>query len=42
MCLEDGKVLEVVLPGREQMTYLGGGKVCLGNQGEGGSYTDEL
>ena len=27
-----GLVLEIVLPGRGQMTYLGEGKVCLGGQ----------
>ena len=27
------RVLEVVLPGRGQMTYLGEGMVCLGDQG---------
>ena len=27
-------VLEVTLPGRGQMTYLGKGKVCLGDQGK--------
>ena len=26
-------VLEVVLPGRGYMTYLGEGRVCLGDQG---------
>ena len=30
MCLEEGGVLEVVLPSRGQMTYLGEVWVCLG------------
>ena len=28
-----GRVLEVVLPGRGQMSYLGEGRICLGDQG---------
>ena len=33
-----GRDLEVVLPGRGQMTYLGEGRVYLGNQGQGKVY----
>ena len=32
---KEGEVLEVVLPGRGKVTYLGEGKVCLGDQGQG-------
>ena len=31
MCLEEGKVLEIVQPGREQLVYLGDGGVYLGD-----------
>ena len=30
---KDGVILDVVLPERGQMTYLGEGRVCLGDQG---------
>ena len=30
---KDGGILDVVLPERGQMTYLGEGRVCLGDQG---------
>ena len=33
MCLEGGRVLEVVSHGRGQITYLGEGSVCLGTKG---------
>ena len=32
MCLEEGGVLEVVLPGTGKMTYLGEGKVAWGEE----------
>ena len=32
MCLEEGGVLEVVVSGRGQMTFLGKEKVCMGQQ----------
>ena len=36
---KEGKVLEVVLPGRGgQMTYFGEGRVCLGARGRGKLY----
>ena len=39
ICLEDGEVLEVVLPGREQITYLAeGGVTWWGTGGKGKLY----
>ena len=39
MCLEEGKVFEVVLCGMGQMTYHGEARVCLGAPSLGRSYT---
>ena len=39
MCLEEGGVLEIVLPGSGQTTYLGEGMVCLGDW-RWGNYTE--
>ena len=40
--IKSGGVLEVVLPGRGQMTYLGGRENLSGGSGVGGNYTDYL
>ena len=37
---KEGEVLEVVLPRKGQMTYLGKGEACLGGSGVEGNYTD--
>ena len=40
MCLDEGTgILEVALPGRGEITYLGEGSSCLGAEARG-NYTD--